>query len=330
MAIVGISVMEKRSIRDHQRTVSEGQVLARSPAMRNILAALSKIANTPIPVLLQGEIGVGKMAIAREIHRHSPFNTGPFVRVACATLAVSELREILFAESEGYLGVDTDGAAGHLGASQVGTLFLDGIADLPPWAQVKLLDLLQSSSRTPKGGVIGPRVIASSTCDLETAVVEDHFNSRLYYYLNAVRIDVPPLRHRQEDILLLAEHFLAAAVPMLDSSQNQLPWRFSAEARQSLLKFDWPGNVLQLAAVVAQAAMLAEGPEIRLDSVAGLLGRVRPNRDSEMISVPLGGGLREIELKVIEEVVRRCGGNKAAAARALGLHRRTLYRLMEE
>jgi DNA-binding NtrC family response regulator len=197
-----------------------------------------------------------------------------------------------------------------------------------------LLDALQrSNGRSREDGVAiaaDARVIASSTCDLQTAVAENRFFSGLYYYLSAVRIDIPPLRHRQEDIRALAEHFLAeAAFPPLAAPRNVRP-RFSAEAWQSLLQYDWPGNVLQLAAVVARAAMLAEGPETGEACLAGLLGGACPQADSESISVPLTGGLKSMELVLVNEVIRRCRGNKAAAARALRLHRRTLYRLLEE
>ena len=173
-------------------------------------------------------------------------------------------------------------------------------------------------------------MIASDTCDLETAVAENRFYSGLYYYLNSVRIDIPPLRRREEDIVVLAEHFLTAAASMLGPPRSQLPWRFSQEARRCLLQCDWPGNVLQLAAVVANAALLAEGPEIDQAFVAGLLGSVRPRADFETISVPLAGGLKDMELALINEVLRRCRGNKAEAARALKLHRKTLYRLLEK
>jgi DNA-binding NtrC family response regulator len=161
-------------------------------------------------------------------------------------------------------------------------------------------------------------------------VVENRFYSGLYYYLNTVRIDIPPLRHRQEDIRSLAEHFLAAAAFPLSAALDKVPRHFSAEAWQSLLQYHWPGNVLQLAAVVAHAAGLAEGPEIGQACFAGLLGRVRQHADSETILVPLAGGLKNMKRAVINEVLRRCRGSKAAAARALKLHRRTLYRLLEE
>jgi DNA-binding NtrC family response regulator len=174
------------------------------------------------------------------------------------------------------------------------------------------------------------RVIASTTCDLKTAVAQNRFDARFYHYLDFYRIDIPPLRHRQEDLRALAEHFLAAAVSDFRPPQQTHSWYFSEEAWQSLLRFDWPGNVLQLAAVVSHAKMLAPGPEIGRACIEALLGPVRQHPDSEMISVPLAGSLKEMELAIIHETIRRCRGNKSAAARILGLHRRTLYRLLEE
>ena len=311
----------------------EGQIIARSTPMREILDLVRKLAGADVPVLILGEIGVGRQTIAREIHRQSPRAAGPFMHVVCGSLRERDL-EKLFGQSWDCSRQGTGGPAGLLEASQCGTLFLDGVTQLPSWAQIKLLDALrcgncperENAAKAPSQ----PRVIASSTRDLETAVAENRLYSGLYYYLNAVRIDVPPLRHRQEDILALAEYYLAATVSQYCPPRNQLPWHFSGEARQSLLRHDWPGNVLQLAAVVVHAAMLAEGPEIGQACVAGLLGRAHRHADSETISVPLVGGLKEMESTLIHEVIRRCRGNKAAAARALKLHRRTLYRLLAE
>lgn len=336
MEDANVSVIEQQPTLGYQAAGvrPEGHVIARSAAMREILELVRKIAGADVPVLILGEIGVGKRAIAREIHRRGPSAARPFVHVVCGSLRESDLEEKLFGQSWDCSRRGTGPPASLLESSQCSTLFLDGVAQLPLWAQVKLLDALQCrSGRNRENGAIVPaqaRVIASSTCDLETAVVENRFYSGLYYYLNAVRIDVPPLRHRQEDILVLAEHFLAAAVSVLCPPRGQLPWRFSEETRQSLLRYEWPGNVLQLAAAVAHVAMLAEGPEIGQACVAGLLGTVRQHPDSETIPVPLAGGLKEMERALIKEVVRRCRGNKAAAARALKLHRRTLYRLLEK
>lgn len=336
MEAANVSIIEQQPTLGYQAAGvrSDGHVIARSGAMREILDLVRKIAGADVPVLILGEIGVGKQAIAREIHRQSRRAAGPFVRVACEALRESDLEEKLFGQSCDSFREGEGRRASRLGSSQFGTLFLDGVAQLPLWAQGKLMDALQPSSgrRREDGGVAAAeaRVIASSTSDLEASMAENRFYSRLYYYVNAVRIDVPPLRHRQEGILALAEYFLAAAAAKFVPPRGRLPWRFSTEACQSLLRYDWPGNVLQLAAVVAHAAMLAEGPEIGHACVASLLGRARQRPDSEAISVPLAGGLREMELAIINETIRRCRGNKAAAARALRLHRRTLYRLLEE
>jgi two-component system response regulator HydG len=304
--------------------------------MREILDRARQLAGTAIPVLLQGEIGVGKTVIAREIHGRSRFAGGPFVRVACGSLRESELEKKLFGESGNSLQADARQPSGLFGieSGRRGTLFLDDVAQLPAWAQMKLLGALQESSdRNRKECAVVPgrvRVIASATCDLKTAVAQNRFDARLYHYLDFFRIDIPPLRHRQEDVRALAEHFLAAANSEFRPPQPTSPRYFSEEAWQSLLRFDWPGNVLQLAAVVAHAIMLADGPEIGQACMEALLGPVRRHHDSEMISVPLAGSLKEMELAIIHETIHRCRGNKAAAARNLGLHRRTLYRLLEE
>jgi DNA-binding NtrC family response regulator len=302
--------------------------------MREILGLVRKVARANVPVLIQGEIGTGKQTIAREIHRQSPWAARPLVHVVCASLRESDLEEKLFGPSWVDSPRSPGGPASLLELSQGGTLFLDGVTQLPLWAQVKLLDALQrSNGRNGEEGVAiaaEARVIASSTCDPQTAVAENRFFSGLYYYLNAVRIDIPPLRHRPEDIRALAEHFLAGASFPLAAAPQNIRRRFSAEAWQVLLQYDWPGNVLQLAAVVARAAMLAEGPEIGQARFAGLLGGACRQADAETISVPLTGGLKNMELVLVNEVIRRCRGNKAAAARALRLHRRTLYRMLEE
>ena len=336
MEAANVPVVRQQSGRCSPAAVeSDGRVIARSAAMREILDAARQLAGTAIPVLLQGEIGVGKTTIAREIHRRSRFAAGPFVRIACGSLRESELERKLFGESGDSVGEGARKPVGLLGLEpgQRGTVFLDGIAQLPVWAQIKLLDALQESREHGNDGALVPgqaRVIASTTCELKNAVIQNRFDARLFHYLDFFRIDIPPLRHRQDDVRALAEHFLAAAISEVHPSPQMPPRYFSEEAWQCLLQFDWPGNVLQLATVVAHATMLAEGPEIGPACVAALLGPMRQHSGCEMISVPLANSLREMELAIVNEMIRRCRGNKAAAARSLGLHRRTLYRLLEE
>jgi len=308
-----------------------GQFIARSAAMRDVLNLSSRIARVDHPVLVQGEPGVGKTSLARYIHGLSGRCRGPLVRVACGWLHEHEVEEKLFGQAGARRGIDERGPPSLLEASHRGTLLLDDVAQLPMWAQTKLLDVLQRSDGGPDRGVPFPdvRLIASTTCDLEAAVAHHRFEPELYYYLNVVRIHVPPLRHRQEDIRALADHFLAVAGASRDRPASSMPWRFSKQACECLLRYDWPGNVPQLASVVSRAVMLADDTEIGAQCIAESLDQPHRADSSETISIPLTGGLKAMELDIIEEVIRRCRGNKAAAARVLGLHRRTLYRLLE-
>jgi two-component system response regulator HydG len=308
--------------------------VARSTVMRAVLDLVSKVARSDSPVLIQGELGVGKTAVAREIHCRSRRATGPFVHVACAALRESELDKELFAACDGTPSANDRGGSSLVDARSSGTLFLDDVAQLPFWAQVRLFDLFhQNNGRSCQragSAPARPRVIAAATDDMETAVAKNRFYAGLYYYLSVVRISIPPLRHRQEDIRALGEHFLNAANSAACARLEDGRRRFSEEAWQTLLEYGWPGNVLQLASVVARSVTFADGTEIGVERVVESLPRGCPYANSETIPVPLVGGLKRMELAIVNEVLRRCQGNKAAAARTLGLHRRTLYRLLEE
>jgi DNA-binding NtrC family response regulator len=313
--------------------LGNGKPMGRSPAMREILNLVPRIARTEAPVLIQGEVGTGKEMLAAEIHRQSKRASGPLVRVACGALRESELDDRLFGHYEESPGEGNGRPIGLLQTGHGGTLFLDDVSCLPFWAQVKLLDVLQQGRhcRFPSSAIVplDVRVIASSTRDLEAATAEGDFYCALYYHLNVVRIHIPPLRHRQQDVQALAEHYLALA-NLARGAHSGGPRRFSGEAWQCLLRHDWPGNALQLASVVAHAVLLADGEEIGPSGVSESLGRACQHRNADTLSVPLSGGLKEMERSIIEEVIHRCRGNKAAAARTLGLHRRTLYRLLQD
>ncbi len=335
MPYSGVAPIKEELAASGQRIRSEGQVIARSTAMREILDLVRKIAGTDVPVLIQGEIGAGKQTIAREIHRHSPRAARPFVHVVCGSLRESDLEEKLFGQSWDGSRRGTGAPASLLESSQDGTLFLDGVTQLPLWAQVKLLDALQHSSGrnredgvASRGGSPGDRLqhVRSGDCGgreplLLRAVLLSECRSHRRSTAAA-----PPGRHSRAGGAFPGR----GRVPALPSPGTSFRGVFPRKRGSLCLQYDWPGNVLQLAAVVAHAAMLAEGPEIGQACFAGLLGSVRQHADSETISVPLAGGLKDMELALINEVIRRCRGNKAAAARALKLHRRTLYRLLEE
>ena len=315
------------------RLVDSGGIVATSKAMREILEVVRRSAPTDAPVLIYGEPDTGKVLIASEVHRQSRRHCGPLVHVACGALRESDLAEKLFGNGEHGSGRDNRKPVPLVEEARGGTLFLEDVAQLPLWGQVRLMEVLQQGQHFGGAGNAGAgadmRVIASSTVDLAAAMAQRVFLSSLYYYLKVVEIHVPPLRHRSQDIGPLAENYLAIANTTRVSQAGRPPCNFSQDARQRLMQYDWPGNKLQLASVVAHAALLTDGDEISLMQIKELLDEVVPHQAAETISVPLIGGLKEIECAVVVAMIERCRGNKAEAARVLGLHRRELYRILE-
>jgi DNA-binding NtrC family response regulator len=298
--------------------------------MREIMAVIARCAPSDAPVLICGEPDTGKETVAREIHRRSRRAAGPFVRVPCGALREPELAQRLFGQAGSGLDRQNQPAATLLEKARGGTLFLENVSQLPLWSQDKLLDLVQGEQCSCDQPTMDVRVIASTGADLPAAVAARSFSSSLYYYLNVVQIQVPPLRSRPQDIGPLAEAILASAVAVRTRGSLRCPCRFSEDALQRMAEHDWPGNISQLAGAVTHAVLLADGEEITWSMLTESLGEVAPRHDGQNISVPLTGGLKEIERAVIEAVIERCRGNKAAAARMLRLHRRTLYRILQD
>jgi len=172
------------------------------------------------------------------------------------------------------------------------------------------------------------RVIASTSGDLEAGLAEGRFSRKLYYYLNVVTLRVPPLRERPQGLEILAQRFLAQAVARQGVADGHR-WCFTAAAWECLRSYDWPGNLPELASVVAHTVAMSDGPEIGKEAIDFAPLRA-PGGRCETFPVPLVGDLHQIERCIVDEVIQRCGGNKAAAARVLGLHRRTLYRILNE
>jgi DNA-binding NtrC family response regulator len=314
------------------------QLVVCSPAMQAVVELAGRVAATDAAVLIQGEIGTGKALLAYHIHQRSHRAGGPFVRAACEAMRETEVDEMLFGRpGQG----ETGNGDGHespwreclLASARGGSLFLQNVAHLPFSTQVKLFDALQGGDRDwpslPEACQRDVRVIASTREDLKTAVAEHRFYSGLYYLLDVVPIAVPPLRQRREDIRRLADYFLAAVSRAWGLGDP--PPHFSDQAWECLLASDWPGNARQLAGIVARAVALGGGGQIPRECVVELLQPgAAPHGASDTLCLPMAGGLRAMERWIIEEVIRRCHGNKAAAARTLGLHRRTLYRMLED
>jgi DNA-binding NtrC family response regulator len=315
-------------------SAESARFIAASRLTQEVLETAWRCAPTDAPVLIHGEPDTGKELLAREMHRRSRRAAGPFVHVACGALRDSELAQRLFGQPDRAIERGAEAPGSLLEKVHGGTLFLENVAELPLWAQVKLLDVLQQERCFRAGSnesvALDVRVMASTAVDLRAAVARDAFLSSLYYYLNVVEIHVPPLRHRPQDIRPLAERCLALANSMRNGQGTAAPRRFSDDAFQCLTDYAWPGNILQLRSVVTHAVLLAEDDEISGATVAKLLGAFIPHNDADTVSVPLMGGLKDIERAVIAAVIERCGGNKAAAARMLRLHRRTLYRILHD
>jgi two-component system response regulator AtoC len=306
-------------------------MVAESPAMREIVRLVGRIAPTAASVLIHGDPGVGKSLLARTIHDQSRRANGPFVRVSCTAIRDNDLESAFPVPSPATGTASERARSGFWEQAVGGTLFLEDVEGLPLRFQRRLLDALQERHRhratDGDSRAADVRVIASTRCPLEQRVAEGLVLRGLYDELAVISIRIPPLRERPEDIAALSKHFLRMCAG--PSAQDQDRIQFSPEACGSLTRHAWPGNVRELASVVERAVLLAEGPVIGPESLPQLVEQAGQNETRDTISVPLASDIKEIKREVITQVIQRCHGNKAAAARALGMHRRTLYRRLD-
>ena len=332
LAVVVEKALEVRKLRDENRELREalGQkyqfqnIIGHSPAMQEIFATITRVAGTRATVLLAGESGVGKDMIARAIHQHSPRRDRPFVKINCTAIPENLMESELFGYEKGaFTGANTS-KPGKFEQADTGTVFLDEIGDVPPLIQVKLLRVLQDreferlgSNKVMHSDV---RVVAATNVDLRAALENGTFREDLYYRLNVVPLDIPPLRERKDDIPYLVDHFA-----------KKFGGEISQGALERLLTYHWPGNVRELENVVERSVLLAHGPrveadDIRIDTAAA---RSRPMAATDQF-LPEGMTLDEYEQSLIREALKRANGNKSQAARLLGLTRNALrYRLAQ-
>jgi len=300
-------------------------IITRSHAMEKLLSELDLVAASDASVLIQGESGSGKEIIARAIHAASPRSDGPWVAINCAAVPADLLESELFGYRKGaFTGAERD-QEGLFVQARGGTLLLDEIGDMPATFQAKLLRALQERRIRPVGAgqeiEIDVRLISASHHDLEKAIQDGRFREDLYYRLNVVRLDVPPLRARPEDIGPLAEHFLVQI--QQDRADDNRIQGFSRDAFRRLLAHDWPGNIRQLRNVVEQACVLCrKGPV-----PASLIERALK---SERASVtPLAEARDTFERGYLARIMRMADGNVSEAARLAGRNRTEFYRLIK-
>ena len=297
-----------------------GDLVGRSAPMRRLYGLVEALGENDATVLIEGESGTGKELVARAIHRHSGRAAGPFHAVNCGALPGELLESELFGHVKGAFSGALRDKPGRVELAQGGTLFLDEVGDLPLPMQVKLLRLLQEREFVRVGGTetlrLDARILAATNVNLEQAVREGRFRQDLYYRLRVIPIRLPALRERREDILPLAEHFLQQL-----GEQAGRAKRFSPAARRSFVSHDWPGNVRELENAVAFAYYTSPTDEITaLDMPPELSGASPASAPAE--SDP------ETERARIVDALARAGGNKAKAARLLGINRTTLWRRM--
>jgi len=335
MRLVVQKELDVRRLREENRNLREAlgrqynhpNIVARSPKMQEVLALVERVAATPSTVLIGGESGVGKDLIAHLIHQRSSRSSGPFVKINSTAIPENLLESELFGYEKGAFTGATASKPGKFELADKGTLFLDEIGDVPPATQVKLLRVLQEREFERLGGTrtikVDVRLIAATNRDLRAALEQGTFREDLYYRLNVVPIDIPPLREHKEDIPDLANLFL---IRLGQQSQKKLEG-IKPEALRKLMDFHWPGNVRELENIVERACALAPGPfieasDIQIDHVAGR------NHSGQSPLLPEGKTLDQWEDELIREAYRRANGNKSEAARMLGLSRNALrYRL---
>jgi DNA-binding NtrC family response regulator len=337
-AVVG-KALEMQALREENRRLKEelggryqlDNIVGRSQAMHEVFAMVLRAAPTRATVLLAGESGVGKDMIARAIHYHSPRKDKPFIKINCTAIPENLMESELFGYEKGAFTGANMTKPGKFELADTGTVFLDEIGDVPLPIQVKLLRILQEREFERLGSNktrhIDVRVVAATNVDLRRALEEGTFREDLYYRLNVLPINIPPLRERREDIPYLADHFIRKHAGELGTAELEM----SDEATQKLMAYHWPGNVRELENVIERSLVLASGDslkaaDIRLDMAPR--SRAAAGAGGDTLFLPDGMTLDQYEETIIKEAMRRAQGNKSQAARLLGLTRNALrYRL---
>jgi len=305
------------------------EMVGRSQAMQEIFSTIEKVAPYSVTVLILGESGVGKELIARAIHRKSPRAVGPFLALNCGAVPPSLMESELFGHVRGAFTDATHDKKGLFQMAHQGTLLLDEIGELPKDLQVKLLRVLQDQEVRPVGGTksqkVDVRILAATSKNLELEVREGRFREDLFYRLNVVTIQVPPLRERSEDIPLLVDHFLTRFRKRLGLEVEGV----SPRAMAALMRYPWPGNVRELENVIERACVLCDGKKIEFYDLPEKLRAISAvPQIAAKEDLRLRPRLRSLERELVEEALRRCNGNRTQAARLLGItHRALMYKL---
>ena len=306
-------------------------IVGRSPPLAAALALAEKVARHPSTVLVTGESGTGKELVARDIHRSSPRADEPFVAVNCGAIPETLLESELFGHAKGAFTGATSERDGLFAEADGGTLFLDELGELPMPLQVKLLRALQEGEVRRVGDsvsrTIDVRLVAATARDLESDVADGKFRADLYYRVNVMRIHLPALRERTEDVPELVRHFIERFNRRLGLQVEST----TAAAMRALTEYPWPGNVRELENVIERAMVLAEGPHLGVEQLAGLtVGTTVTGAPASPLDLSVKRRTEALERALIADALERTRGNRTRAAKLLDLsHRALLYKIRE-
>jgi two-component system, NtrC family, response regulator AtoC len=356
---VGRALERKRLVAEQKAAPSETKthlqdIVGKSPVMLEVYKLVARVAGSTATVLVEGESGTGKELVARAIHTHSPRAGSPFVPVNCTALTESLLESELFGHARGAFTGAVAAKRGLFEAANGGTMFLDEIGDMGPKMQAQLLRTLQDGEVRPVGGSesirVDVRLVCATNKNLDEEVKAGRFREDLYFRINVVTVQLPPLRDRGEDIPILVAHFLAK----LARRERREPAALSPEALKLLKTYAWPGNVRELENAIERAVAVAKGNVVLPSDLPPEMTERTGEGAGGSAGGGLGGGasapapaagpgaargetalladrptLAELERRYIQLVLSECGGNKKKAAEKLGIDRRTLYRALE-
>ncbi len=308
-----------------------GEIIAESKAMKDVLEIVRRLAPTNASVLIQGESGTGKEILAHLIHEWSPRKDKPFIAVHCAALTETLLPSELFGHEKGAFTGANERKIGRFERAHTGTLFLDEVSEIKEDLQVKLLRVLQNGEFERVGGTkplrVDVRLICATNKNLEEEVQQDRFREDLYYRINVIKIDVPPLRDRKQDIPPLVNHFVAHYARI----NNKEVGHIDDDAMKILIGYEWPGNVRELKNVIERMVVLASDKTIGAENVPlDIRDRYLVHPRASDFGTQKSYQLRDMEKELIQKKLRELRGNKSKAAKELGISRRTLYRKIEE
>ncbi|MDO9171134.1 MAG: sigma-54 dependent transcriptional regulator [bacterium] len=318
-------IAENRELR---RMLTEGSgsgdIVGQSEVMRRVLETVRQVAPSKATVLLTGESGTGKEIVASALHRWSDRAGRPLIKVSCAAIPETLLESELFGYEKGAFTGATGRRRGRFEAAHGGTLFLDEVGELPMSVQIKLLRVLQDATFERLGSndpiEVDVRLVAATNADLEGLVARGMFREDLYYRLNVINIELPPLRARTGDVVLLAGFFLKIACEKNGKKVDG----FTRAALDSLQRYAWPGNVRELENCVERAVVLTKDGLIDVDVLPQAVRAGK--RVTETVSFPVGTSLHDAEMELIRATLATTGGDKETAARILGIASRTIYR----